>query len=179
VTTAPSRRTSWPAALLERAARIRLVSFDVDGVLTDGKLYYTDTGGEMKAFNVQDGSAIKLIREHDIEVAIITGRDSPMVARRARELGIRHFEQGVADKAIAMNELRRRLGLEAEAVAHVGDDLPDLPLFEAIGLAVSVPNGHPVARAAAHYVTELPGGGGVAREICELLLTAQHRWPYD
>jgi len=169
----------WPEALLAQARPIRLVSFDVDGVLTDGRLIYDAQGGESKAFHVQDGSAIKLLREQGIEVAIITGRSSPMVDRRAAELGIRHCRQGVADKAAVMAELQAALALDAAAVAHVGDDLPDLALFEAVALAISVPNGHPVARARAHWVTELGGGQGVAREVAELLLTAQQRWPYD
>jgi len=169
----------WPEALLERARTIRLVSFDVDGVLTDGRLHYDASGGEIKSFHVQDGSSLKLLMNQGIDVAIITGRESVMVDRRAAELGIRHCHQGVADKAVVMADLQAALGIDAGAVAHVGDDLPDLPLFATVGLAISVPNGHPVARARAHWITELGGGEGVAREIAELLLTAQQRWPYE
>lgn len=167
-----------PDPLMDRAAAIRLVSFDVDGVLTDGRIIYTERGDEIKAFNVQDGSAIKLLQSHGIAIALITGRTSAMVTRRARELGIAHVYQGCDDKAAALDELVTRLGITAAAVAHVGDDLPDLPLFCRVGLAIGVPNGHPAALAHAHHVTELAGGCGVAREVCELLLRAQGLWPY-
>lgn len=162
-----------------RAAAISLVSFDVDGVLTDGRLLYTERGDEIKAFHVQDGSAIKLLLEYGIEVALITGRSSSMVERRARELGIAHVYQGVGDKGHALGELCTALGLPERSVAHVGDDLPDLPLFHRVGLAIGVPNGHPAIFAHVHHTTALPGGRGVAREVCELLLRARGRWPFD
>ncbi|MBX3705111.1 MAG: HAD hydrolase family protein [Pseudomonadales bacterium] len=162
-----------------RAAAIRLVSFDVDGVLTDGRLLYTEQGDEIKAFHVQDGSAIKLLLEYDIEVALITGRRSAMVARRAAELGIRHVFQGVADKAEALAELCTALRLTPAEIAHVGDDLPDLPLFRQVGFAIGVPNGHPATHGHVHHVTTLPGGAGVAREVAELLLRARGNWPFD
>jgi 3-deoxy-D-manno-octulosonate 8-phosphate phosphatase (KDO 8-P phosphatase) len=165
-------------SLLERARAISLVSFDVDGVLTDGQIVYSERGDELKAFNVQDGHAIKMLQSSGIEVAIITGRTSSMVTRRAAELGIAHVFQGSADKVATLLLLIERLGIAAAAVAHVGDDLPDLPLFGRVGLAVGVPNGHPAALAATHYVTSLSGGQGVAREVCELLLRAQGRWPF-
>lgn len=169
---------TFPDALLTRARAVTLVSFDVDGVLTDGRITYTEQGDEIKAFHVQDGSAIKLMRSHGIAIAIITGRTSVMVRRRAGELGIEHVFQGTDDKAATLKLLTARLGIDAAAVAHVGDDLPDLPLFERVGLAIGVPNGHPAALARAHYVTELAGGCGVAREVCELLLRAKGLWPY-
>jgi 3-deoxy-D-manno-octulosonate 8-phosphate phosphatase (KDO 8-P phosphatase) len=165
-------------ALLERARSVALVSFDVDGVLTDGRITYTEHGDEIKSFHVQDGSAIKLMQANGIAVAIITGRNSVMVRRRASELGIEHVFQGVDDKAATLKLITTRLNLDASAIAHVGDDLPDLPLFERVGLAIGVPNGHPAALARAHYVTTLPGGCGVAREVCELLLRAKGRWSY-
>ena len=168
----------FPDQVLEKASRIRLISFDVDGVLTDGKLYYTDQGAEIKAFNVQDGSAIKLLHQHGIQTAIITGRDSPMVSRRASELGISHVHQQVDDKARTLAKLCAALGLTHVEAAHVGDDLPDLALFQTVGLAVGVPNGHPSALASAHYVTRLAGGQGVAREVCELILRARGLWAY-
>ncbi len=169
----------FPEEVLERARSVRLVSFDVDGVLTDGRIVYSEHGDELKAFHVQDGSAIKLLAAEGITSAIITGRASAPVARRAAELGIEHVFQGVADKAVVLRQLLSRLNLDANAVAHVGDDLPDLPVFAMAGLAIGVPNGHPTALARVHYVTRLPGGQGVAREICELLLRARQRWPYD
>jgi 3-deoxy-D-manno-octulosonate 8-phosphate phosphatase (KDO 8-P phosphatase) len=163
----------------QRAAAIRLVSFDVDGVLTDGRLLYTEQGDEIKAFHVQDGSAIKLLLEYGIQVALITGRRSAMVERRARELGIEHVFQGVADKGSALETLCAQLRLPEHAIAHVGDDLPDLPLFHRVGLAIGVPNGHPATFAHVHHVTRLAGGNGVAREVCELLLRARGSWPFD
>jgi len=169
---------SFPQSVLERARGVSLVSFDVDGVLTDGRIIYTAGGDEAKAFHVQDGSAIKLLASCGVQVAIITGRESVMVGRRAAELGIEHVFQGVQNKADVLTELLQRQGLAPAAAAHVGDDLPDLVLFDLVGLAIGVPNGHPSAMARAHYVTALAGGQGVAREVCELLLRARDQWPY-
>ncbi len=191
-------------ALHTQSQAIRLVVFDVDGVLTDGKLWYSSSGEELKAFHVQDGSAIKLLQEHGIEVAIITGRQSPMVTRRAAELGIRFVFQGselgdantgqAADligdaqptetktktggKLPHYQRLLSNLGLTDSQVACVGDDIADLPLLQRCGLGVSVPNGHPAARQAAAHVTTTAGGQGVARELAEALLRAQDKWPY-
>lgn len=170
---------SFPQSLLDRARGVSLVSFDVDGVLTDGRIIYTTSGDEAKAFHVQDGSAIKLLASCGVQVAIITGRESVMVDRRAAELGIEHVYQGVQNKADVLTELLHQQGLPAAAAAHVGDDLPDVALFDLVGLAIGVPNGHPSAMARTHYVTALAGGHGVAREVCELLLRARDQWPYD
>jgi 3-deoxy-D-manno-octulosonate 8-phosphate phosphatase (KDO 8-P phosphatase) len=169
---------SFPADSLQRAAAIDLVIFDVDGVLTDGRLYYSDDGREMKSFHVQDGYAIKLLRENGVEVAIITGRSSKSVARRAAELGVVHLYQGVEDKSTALAELIAATGIDASRIAHVGDDLPDLELFERVALPISVATGHPSVIAAAEYVTGVAGGHGVAREVCQLILTARDQWPY-
>jgi 3-deoxy-D-manno-octulosonate 8-phosphate phosphatase (KDO 8-P phosphatase) len=169
----------FPADVVQRAADIDLVIFDVDGVLTDGRLFYNDQGVEMKAFHVQDGFAIKLLRAHAVEVAIVTGRNSAIVTRRAQELGIVHLFQGAEDKTEALESLVATTGIQPARIAHVGDDLPDLALFERVGLAISVPNGHPVAIDAAHYVTSTAGGDGVARELCQLILTAKDQWPYQ
>ena len=158
-----------------RARHIRLVAFDVDGVLTDGSIAYTDRGDEIKTFNAQDGSAIKRLIEGGIEVALITGRASPMVERRTRELGIRHLYAGVADKLRALAQLLDELDFDAVACAYVGDDLPDLPVFQAVGLAISVPNGQPEVREAAHHITDRAGGQGVASDVCRLILSAQDR----
>lgn len=168
----------FPDSLLARARAVSLVSFDVDGVLTDGRITYSERGDETKAFHVQDGHAIKMLQGNGIGVAIITGRTSSMVTRRAAELGIEHVYQGSEDKAATLQALIGRLGIGAPAVAHVGDDLPDLPLFSLVGLAIGVTNGHPSALAGTHYVTRLAGGQGVAREVCELLLRARGCWPY-
>ena len=157
---------------------LELISFDVDGVLTDGRIVYTDDGRELKAFNVQDGAAIRLLLEHGIEVALLTGRSSPMVERRARELGIRHLHQGLADKAPALKALSTKLNIPLAHMAHVGDDLPDLALFELAGLSVCVPDGHPAVISRADLVTRTRGGEGVARELAELVLKARGVWPY-
>ena len=169
---------NFPPAVLERARNVSLVSFDVDGVLTDGRIVYSDRGDELKAFHVQDGSAIKLMLASGIQVAVITGRSSGTVTRRAAELGIGQVFQGVQDKEAVLRKLLDSLALDPAAAAHVGDDLPDLCLFAMVGLAIGVPNGHPSALARAHYVTGLAGGQGVAREVCELLLRARNQWPY-
>lgn len=169
---------SLSRALRTAAGRIRLLSFDVDGVLTDGRIIYSDDGREIKAFNVQDGSAIKMLAAEGIEIAILTGRDSPMVARRAGELGIRHLVQGLDDKGPAFRDLSDQLGIPLEETAHVGDDLADLVLFDLAGFSISVPNGHPTVRARADHITETAGGEGVARELAELILRARGTWPY-
>ena len=153
-----------------RARRVKLVAFDVDGVLTDGSITYTDKGDEIKSFNAQDGSAIKRLIASGIEVALITGRASPMVERRARELGIRHLHAGAADKLDALNRLLDKLDLDATGCAYVGDDLPDLPVLQAVGLAISVPNGRPEVRRVAHHITERSGGNGAAGDVCRLIL---------
>ena len=163
-------------ALLARLRRVRLLILDVDGVLTDGRLFYGPDGAEFKAFHAQDGSAIKRLQAAAIPVAIITGRRSEAVARRTAELGIQHLYAGVKDKAAALLELQRKTGLDAKAMAHVGDDLPDLPLFERVGAAVAVANAHPAAIARADHVTTARGGFGAVREVCDLLLIAQGKW---
>ncbi len=151
------------------------MAFDVDGVLTDGSITYTDKGDEIKSFNAQDGSAIKRLIASGIEVALITGRQSPMVERRARELGIRHLYAGAAEKLDALNKLLDILDLDADACAYVGDDLPDLPVLEAVGLAVSVPNGRPEVREAAHHITPRAGGDGAASDVCRMILSVRDR----
>lgn len=163
-------------ALQARLRRVRLLILDVDGVLTDGRLFYGPDGTELKAFHVQDGSAIKRLQAAAIPVAIISGRNAEAVARRAAELHIEHLYAGVEEKTVALQALQRRTGIEAEAMAHVGDDLPDIPLFERVGTAVAVANAHPAAIACAHYVTTASGGFGAVREICDLLLIAQGKW---
>ncbi|TDJ25097.1 MAG: HAD-IIIA family hydrolase [Gammaproteobacteria bacterium] len=170
---------NFPNEVLRRAANVALVAFDVDGVLTDGKIYYNDNGQETKAFHVQDGSAIKLLQQNGVEVAIITGRCSAMVERRATELGIEHLYQDSENKRLAVDTIMTTLKIEIDAVAYVGDDLGDIDLFDQVGLAISVPNGHPAAIARAHYVTEVNGGGGVAREVCQLILSGKGLWRYD
>lgn len=168
--------TELDADVTQRFARIRLLSLDVDGVLTDGRLYFTDAGMELKTFSSQDGHALKMLQDSGVPVAIITGRSSRLVTRRARELGIRHVFQGARDKRMAFDALLRQTGLDADDVAHVGDDIPDLPVLRRAGLAIGVANQNPAMAKYVHYVTEAAGGAGAVREICELILRCQGRW---
>ncbi len=162
----------------EKAARLTAISFDIDGVLTDGRITYTDDGLEIKSFHVQDGAALKLLMANGVHVALITGRESPIVERRARELGIAHVYQGSEHKAAAFEDFLGKAGAEPWQSAHVGDDLPDLVLFDQVGLSVSVPNGHPTVQLRADWVTRTRGGEGVARELAELILKSQAKWTY-
>jgi 3-deoxy-D-manno-octulosonate 8-phosphate phosphatase (KDO 8-P phosphatase) len=159
-------------AVLERARRVRLLVLDVDGVLTDGRLYISAAGEEFKVFHVRDGSGLVAVQRAGITVAIISGRDSAAVATRAAELGIRHTRQGVGDKGAELDSLLRELGFGAGETACVGDDTPDLPMLRAAGLAVAVADAHPAAKAAAHWITPSPGGRGAVRDVCDLLLSA-------
>lgn len=155
---------------------MRLLCLDVDGVLTDGGLQYTEDGGEAKVFCTQDGQALKMLAGEGIATAIITGRSSRLLERRLRELDIDHVYQGAHDKRVALTDLLERTGLSADAVAHVGDDIPDLPLFRRVGLAVAPANRHPALDPHVHHVTEMRGGHGAVREVCHLILCAQGRW---
>lgn len=157
----------------ERAQRLRLLIFDVDGVMTDGRLYYTDNGEEMKAFNVRDGQGIKLLQAGGVAAAIITSRRSRLVELRAQNLGIAHLVQGAEDKAAAFADLLASLGLQADAAGFVGDDIVDLPVLKRCGLAITVPDAPEILRQQAHYVTRARGGHGAVREACELVLQAQ------
>jgi 3-deoxy-D-manno-octulosonate 8-phosphate phosphatase (KDO 8-P phosphatase) len=161
------------ADLKQRAARVRLAVFDVDGVLTDGRLYYGAGGEEFKVFHVHDGQGLKRLQKAGITLAIISGRDSAAVTRRMQDLGIEHVFQGDEHKLPIFERLLKQLGLTAEQCACVGDDLPDLPLLQRAGLAVAVANAQPVIKQAAHYVTVSHGGRGAAREVCDLILAAQ------
>jgi 3-deoxy-D-manno-octulosonate 8-phosphate phosphatase (KDO 8-P phosphatase) len=160
-------------AVLERARNIRLLVLDVDGVLTDGRLYLSAAGEELKVFHVRDGSGLVAVQRAGITVAIISGRDSAAVTRRAAELGIRHVRQGVADKGAALDQLLEELGVSAAETACVGDDTPDVPMLRRAGLAIGVADAHPALLAAAHWVTHSNGGQGAVREACDLLLSAR------
>ena len=157
----------------ERMGRVRLLILDVDGVLTDGRLYYGPDGQEIKAFHALDGSAMKRLMAAGTPIALLSGRTSAAVDRRAKELGIPHLYGGVEDKAVALAELCARSGVDARHMAHVGDDLPDLALFERVGMAIAVPNGHPAVVERADFVTQARGGEGAVREVCDLLLACR------
>lgn len=164
-----------PTETLARARRVRLLTCDVDGVLTDGRIYIDDHGHEMKAFCALDGVGIKLLARADIAVGWITGSNAPAVAHRARRLNVAHLVLDAADKLEAWEALRTKLGLAPEECAHVGDDLPDVPLFRACGFAVAVPHAPASVREHAHHVTSRDGGAGAVRELAELILAAQGR----
>ena len=161
--------------VLSKAAQIQLVIFDVDGVLTDGRLYLGNDGNEYKAFHIRDGHGIKMLLDAGVEVAIISGRRAASVERRMADLGIRYAYQGVQDKLSAFNSLQARLGLTAEQVAYVGDDLIDLPVMIRVGLAIAVQDADPFVKQHAHWQTPSCGGRGAARDVCELLLEARGR----
>jgi 3-deoxy-D-manno-octulosonate 8-phosphate phosphatase (KDO 8-P phosphatase) len=167
---------TYPATILSRARGIRLLSLDVDGVLTDGRLYYLVGGGEAKAFSTQDGAAIKMLQSTGVRVAIVTGRRADVVTRRAAELGITLVYEGAEDKAACLAEICATTGLTPAQTAHVGDDVPDLPLFNRVALRVSVPHAHPLVLERADYVTSAAPGAGAVREVCHLIMTAQDTW---
>lgn len=161
--------------LLERANDIRLLVLDVDGVLTDGRLYFSARGEEMKSFHVRDGAGIVQVLKAGLQIAVISGRQSRALERRMTELGVTWIRQGVADKLAALRELLDILGLGPQAVACIGDDSADLPLFETARLAVAVADAHPSVKAQAHFITQAAGGQGAVREICDLILETQRR----
>lgn len=150
--------------------RIRLVAFDVDGVLTDGRLYYSEAGDAMKAFDVRDGMGMKLLQDAGIELAIITSRRAPAVLLRAKDLGITHVQQGVTDKRTGFDDLLASLGIAPEEAAFMGDDLVDLPVFRHCGFAVTVAGAPALLKRHADHVTRAAGGRGAVREFCEMLL---------
>lgn len=156
--------------------RVRWLILDVDGVLTDGRIVYADDGRELKSFHVRDGSGIKFWREAGNEIAIISGRSSPAVGRRAKELGIERIYQGQRDKREAFRELLSKTGADPSAIAAIGDDLPDLPLLHSCGVGIAVADACSELRASADYVTALPGGAGAVREAVEWILKRQGRW---
>ena len=165
--------TARNAELLERARAVRLLALDVDGVLTDGRLYFDSEGREIKAFHVADGLGLKALQSTGIDLALITGRASRMVADRAASLGIEHVYQGQDDKGVALADLLEHTGLQASQLAYAGDDWIDLPVLTRVGLAVTVPHAPAEVKSACHWVTSRSGGQGAVRELCELLLDAQ------
>lgn len=159
--------------LRARARGIQLLMLDVDGVLTDGRLYYGANGDELKAFDIRDGLGLKMLRATGVEVAIVTGRTCRAVELRAENLGVPYVFQGVGDKLAVFEQLLKRLTLNSAAAAAMGDDLPDLPILRRCGFAACVPEAPVLVRSHSHYVADRPGGAGAVREVCELLMAAQ------
>jgi 3-deoxy-D-manno-octulosonate 8-phosphate phosphatase (KDO 8-P phosphatase) len=164
------------SSLAERCAKVELLALDVDGVLTDGSITYGSDGSELKTFHVRDGSGLRLWEQAGHRAAIITGRSSPIVERRAAELGIATVVQGAADKLAALQNVLAACRLAPEQACYIGDDLPDLAVMRFCGLAVAVADACSEARAVAHLVTQAPGGRGAVRELIELVLRCQGRW---
>jgi len=162
-----------PSATL---AHTHLLALDVDGVLSDGRLYFQADGIEIKAFHTQDGHGLKLLKRMGIHVALITGRDSPMVTRRAKALGIAHVYQGCEDKLSVLARLCQTLDIPLEQAAYCGDDLPDLAAIQRVGVGICVPNAPTYMQQHADWVTQRAGGHGAVREICDALLSAQGHW---
>ncbi len=158
----------------EALTNIDLLCLDVDGVLTDGSLYYSSNGEEFKAFYTQDGSALKRLQNSGVALAIISGRTSNMVKRRAAELGIEHLYEGYEDKLPALNDLSKKTGIALSRMAHIGDDVPDIALFKQVGVGLAVADAHPDVQAAADLVAKLPGGKGAVRELAELIMRARN-----
>jgi len=157
--------------ITERAKRVKLLILDVDGVLTDGRLYYGPDGEVLKTFHVRDGYGLKRWHDLDGRSAIITGRESQIVATRAKELGITYVFQNRDDKARAFGELLSQVGLSADECCFIGDDSLDVPVMQQVGLAIAVADAHEEAKASAHHVTELAGGRGAVREVTDLLIS--------
>ncbi len=163
------------ADALERARRVRLMVFDVDGVLTDGRLWYGPQGEQLKAFHTLDGHGLKLLQQCGIAAGMLSGRSSSAVALRAAELGVAHLLQGIEHKRPAFDALLARLGLEPLEAGYMGDDLPDLPVLAHCGFACAPREAHESVLRGAHYVASAPAGGGAAREVCDYLLRSQGR----
>ncbi len=161
------------AALIEKAQKVRLLALDVDGVMTDGRLYFDQAGQEMKAFSTRDGMGIKAVQRCGIQVALITGRQSPMVSQRARELGIDLVFQGSDNKSQALQALLVATGLDAQQVCFAGDDWIDLPVLSQVGFSVAVADADPLVRSRVDWVTAEAGGMGAVRALCNLILAAQ------
>ena len=161
--------------ILEKASKVKLVIFDVDGVLTDGSLFLGDDGQEYKAFHSKDGHGMVMLQQSGIAIAIITGRTSNVVEKRMQSLGIKHVFQGQKHKLPAYQEIKQQLALADEEIAYVGDDVVDLPVMTRVGLAVAVQDAHALTKEHAHWITPSNGGRGAAREVCEMLMKSQDK----
>ena len=158
---------------IERAKKLKLMAFDVDGVLTDGSLYFTPGGDEIKVFSSLDGHGLKMLQSCGVRLAIITGRKSPMVEKRAANLGIALLRQGVEDKRAVLQEMLAELGIGADEAGYMGDDVVDLPILRACGFSASVADGHEFVRQHVQWVSRFGGGRGAVRELCDFILKAQ------
>ena len=165
--------TGTDSNLAGRARQVRLLILDVDGVLTDGGLQFDNRGEEYKTFNSLDGHGIRMLLDSDIEVAVITGRESKIVSQRMQDLGVKHIYQGCRNKLTAFEELLQVTGIQPGLAAYAGDDLPDLPILQRVGFAIAVNNAHAFVKQHCDWVTTLPGGKGAVREITDLILESQ------
>ena len=168
-----SHLNDYPAPVREHATRVRLACFDVDGTLTDGRLFFDSEGRELKAFHVHDGQGLVLLRKAGIGVAFVTARASTIAEQRARELGIVDVHTAVADKLACVRDIATRLGIGMDEVAFMGDDLPDLRVMQQVGFSVAPGSAHPWVRERAHWRTTAAAGNGAVREFCDLVLAAQ------
>ena len=157
----------------DKARQLKLLILDVDGVLTDGRLFFDDHNREYKFFHARDGHGIKLLRQSGVEVAVISGRKSDSVAQRMQSLGIEYIYQGQEDKTLAFEELISKLSIRPEQAAHMGDDVLDLPIMKRAGLAIAVQDAHFAVKDYADYCSQLPGGAGAVREVCDAIMRAQ------
>lgn len=163
-------------AIIDKANAVRLMGFDIDGVMTDGRLYFGPDGDQLKAFFSRDGLGLRMLMRCGIEVAIITGRNSPMVARRAENLGIKLIRQGVENKREAMGTLLDERGLDFSVAGYMGDDVIDLGVMTACRFSATVPDGHPLVLRQADFLAKAAAGAGAVREVCEFILNAQGLW---
>ncbi len=160
-------------SILNKAKEVKLLVLDVDGVMTDGSVFFTSQGDEIKAFNIMDGLGIKLLQKTGVKVAIITGRTSPLVSRRASDLGIDELQQGREDKLVALQELSDRIKIPLNHIAYIGDDLPDLAAIQKARLGITVPASIEFIKRHADFITSAEGGKGAVREVCNLIMTSQ------
>ncbi|TYB31668.1 MAG: HAD hydrolase family protein [Candidatus Mcinerneyibacterium aminivorans] len=158
--------------------KLKMVLFDVDGVLTDGRLYLHEDGYELKSFNARDGLGMKMLMDNGIVCGIISGRDAKTVDIRMRELGITEVHQGISDKIAVYEQLKEKYGFDDKEIAFVGDDVPEIKIFKRVGVAFAVKNAHELARNYADYVTNNNGGMGAVREVCDLILKSRGKEPY-
>ena len=159
--------------IIEKAKKLKLLLLDVDGVLTDGRLFFDNDGNEYKSFHARDGHGIKLLQQTGVVVAVISGRKSPTVERRMKQLGVTHVYQGHENKLSAFHEIIEKIAVTPEQVAHVGDDLLDLPIMKRVGLAIAVQDANFAVKQHADWCTDLAGGCGAVREVCDLIMQAQ------